>query len=76
LSEDLRRKLSDAITKEFPESRAIQYQRISDGVLGIEMTIDGYKLRWGVEQFLGDLEDQVSKVITDAFGSRQEARND
>ncbi len=76
LNEDLRRKLSDAIAREFSESRSIQYQRIPDGVLGIEMDVDGYKLRWGVEQFLGDLEDQVSKVITDAFGSGREAKND
>lgn len=75
LSDDLRRKLSDAITREFPESSAVQYQRITDGVLGIEMTIDGYKLRWGVEQFIGELENQVSNAIIDAFGSRQEVKN-
>lgn len=75
LSDGLRLKLSEAIAREFPESRSIQYLRTSDGVLGIEMNIDGYKLRWGIEQFLGDLEDQVSRVIIDAFGRRREVKD-
>jgi len=75
LNDDQRRKLSDAISRELSASRSIQYQKTSDGVLGIEMDIDGYKIRWGIEQFLGDLQDQVSRAIVDAFGSRQEANN-
>lgn len=75
LNDDLRRKLSDAINREFHGPLSIQYQHTPDRILGIEMDIDGYRLRWGIEQFLGDIEDQVAKVISDAFGSRQEEKN-
>jgi F-type H+-transporting ATPase subunit b len=72
LREDLRRKLDDAIRKQFSPQASVKYQPVPDMPLGIEMDVDGYKLRWGVDQYLGDLEEEISKAISDAFGAQGE----
>jgi F-type H+-transporting ATPase subunit b len=72
LSDDLRRRLDEAIRKQFSPGASVRYVPAPDMPLGIEMDVDGYKLRWGVEQYLGDLEDEISKAISDSFGAPSE----
>jgi F-type H+-transporting ATPase subunit b len=75
LKDDQRRRVTDAIRKGFSPRASVQYERAHGMVLGIEMDVDGYTLRWGVDQYLGDIESEVSKAIADAFGSPKEEKN-
>ncbi|HNY66078.1 MAG TPA: hypothetical protein PKM41_11625 [Deltaproteobacteria bacterium] len=75
LSDDQQRRLTDAVRKAFSPQASVRFQSAPDLFLGIEMDVDGYKLRWGVDQYLGDIEGEVAKAISDAFGTLKEEKH-
>lgn len=75
LKDDLRHRLEEAIQKGFAPGAAVRFEPAPGMPLGIEMDLEGYRLRWRIDQYLGDLEEEVAKAIFDAFGAPGEAKN-
>jgi hypothetical protein len=68
LSEDLRRMITEAVREQFSPEASVSWQLAPDMPLGVELDVDGYTLRWGVDQYLGELEGEISRAIAEAFG--------
>lgn len=67
----LRKRLQDAVAEEFPEGASIEYRQVPDMILGIEMDLNCYKVRWSVDDFIRDVEQGVSNVLAEIFGRKR-----
>lgn len=66
LTDEQRSRIRDALHERLGPEREIHFARAFELLCGIELSVEGYKLSWTVDDYLQTLEDQIEQALASA----------